>query len=257
MIEYYKNKSLKNLFYIDENGIVQEEEWRDIPDCNKSYQISNLARIKSVERIIKREPSFFKQKTMILKQHIGKRGYLVCGINQKERTVHQLVAIAFLSHVPCGYKVVVDHIDNNKLNCIVSNLQLITHRENCSKDKVGTSKYTGVSWNKERDCWQSSIRICGKKIVLYNGESEEYAKEIYLKAKNNEYLFDGSIKNFQELVGVVHSKFKLTENKVLAIRRLHKINPNFNKKLVQEKLGIKYMTLYDVLTYKNWKNVKL
>jgi len=50
MIEYWKNLSLENLFYIDENGIVQEEEWRDIPDYIGYYKCSNLARIKSVFR---------------------------------------------------------------------------------------------------------------------------------------------------------------------------------------------------------------
>ena len=50
MIEYYKNLSLENLFYIDENGIVQEEEWKDIPNWEGMYQCSDLGRVKSFGR---------------------------------------------------------------------------------------------------------------------------------------------------------------------------------------------------------------
>ena len=81
--------------------------------------------------------------------------------------IHQLVAEAFLGHIPCGYKLVVDHIDNNPLNNHVSNLQLISARHNLSKDKKNkTSKYTGVSWNKQKSKWIAQLNIGMTKIYL-------------------------------------------------------------------------------------------
>ena len=99
------------------------------------------------------------------------RGMLFfCLIKEGQRNIkyiHKLVAENYLNHVPCGYDLVVDHIDNNKLNNHVSNLQLISNRLNLSKDKKNkTSKYTGVSWNKQKSKWISQLNIGMKKIYL-------------------------------------------------------------------------------------------
>jgi len=68
----------------------------------------------------------------------------------KSFKVHKLVAIHFLNHNPCGYKVVVDHIDGNPLNNHVNNLRLVSSRENINlgyDKKNTTSKYRGVHLN--------------------------------------------------------------------------------------------------------------
>jgi hypothetical protein len=94
--------------------------------------------------------------------------------------IHKLVAENYLEHVPCGYEVVVDHIDNNKLNNNVNNLQLISNRLNLSKDKKNkTSKYTGVCWNKQKSKWVSQISIGMKKIYLGQFDSELSAYHAY------------------------------------------------------------------------------
>ena len=91
-----------------------------------------------------------------------------------------MVSIAFLNHKPCGYKLVVDHIDNNPSNNNVNNLQIITHRENCSKDKRnGTSKYVGVSWSKGMKKWTVNIAFKGKIKHLGYFEDELEASEKY------------------------------------------------------------------------------
>lgn len=47
---------------------------------------------------------------------------------------------------------------------------------------------------------------------------------------------------------------KLTEEKVLAIKRLYRINPNFNRSYVARKLGVKYDTIWKVINNRSWKN---
>ena len=96
--------------------------------------------------------------------------------------MHQIVAIAFLNHTPNGLKAVVDHIDNNPLNNELGNLQIITHRKNLSKDKKGSSKYTGVCWYESRKKWIAGIRVNGKKKHLGYFTNEEEAAEAYQKA---------------------------------------------------------------------------
>jgi hypothetical protein len=94
-----------------------------------------------------------------------------------------LVAIAFLGHKPRGFKIVVDHINNDKSDNRLENLQLTTNRQNSSKDRKNkTSRYTGVSWVKKSKKWQSLIQIRGKEKCLGHFISEEHAHLAYQKA---------------------------------------------------------------------------
>ena len=51
-MEHYKNLSLEDIVYVDDNGVTCVEQWKDIPDYEGYYQISNLGRVKSLERIL-------------------------------------------------------------------------------------------------------------------------------------------------------------------------------------------------------------
>lgn len=147
---------------------LEGEIWKDIVGFEGLYQVSNMGRVYSLPREwICGVCSMNSHSGKILKQYKVSDGYLaVClyvNNNSKTRKVHQLVAESFLNHTPCGYKLVVDHIDNNPLNNHVSNLQLISNRLNLSKDKKNkTSNYTGVSWKKNNNKWQVGIYINGK-----------------------------------------------------------------------------------------------
>lgn len=149
-----------------------EEIWKDILGFEGLYQVSNLGRVKSLPKEwFSGKNTYKKHNGKILKPCVNKIGYYVVNLTKDKKsnvkTLHQLVAMAFLNHTPCGYKLVVDHINNNKLDNRLENLQLITHRENTSKDKKNcTSKYTGVSWCKELNKWRAGIRFKGKSMCL-------------------------------------------------------------------------------------------
>jgi len=162
------------------------EVWKDIDGYKDSYQVSNKGNIRSLDRKVKNGKGFITLKGRMRSLATGK-GYRIITLtkNGKGKTyrVHQLVAIAFLNHKPCGFKVVVDHIDNNSLNNNLSNLQLISNRKNLSKDrKGGTSKYTGVSWKKSRKVWLAKILIDGKVEHLGGFKSEALAGKEYKRA---------------------------------------------------------------------------
>lgn len=160
------------------------ESWKTIANY-PDYEISNLGRVKSLK--FKREK--------ILKQTVDNTGYpTVClyisGFSKKI-DVHKLVAIAFLNHVPDGYKLVVNHKDFNKENNNVKNLEIVTNRENSNlKHKKHSSKYTGVSWHKNQKKWASTIYINGKLKYLgsFNNEIEASNKyqETLSKLNNHE-----------------------------------------------------------------------
>lgn len=122
----------------------------------------------------------------VKKSHIRGSGYKMVSLynngKRKNFTVHQLVAITFLNHKPCGFELVVNHIDRNKANNKLSNLELVTQRENTSKNKNNkTSKYTGVSVIKSTNKWYASIKIKGKTLNLGVYDNEYCA---YLAYKN-------------------------------------------------------------------------
>lgn len=162
--------------------LFMEEVFKDIPGYEGIYQVSNLGRVKSLAREIKRKGiSFCKEK--MLKPGKNARYLFVVLSNGnivKIKKVHQLVAMAFLGHKPDGtHKLVVDHINNNPLDNRLENLQIVTQRKNLSKDKKGLSKYTGVSWHKSSKKWISKIRINGKNIHLGLFNTELEASETY------------------------------------------------------------------------------
>ena len=153
----------------------QREEFRSISGYEGLYEVSNFGNVKSLIN------------NKILKPCLGSRGYYMVRVYKDNKgntmSIHVLVAMAFLGHKPDGYKIVVDHIDNNKLNNHVSNLQLISNRENTSKDKKnGTSKYTGVTWYNASNKWLAQIAINSKKKNLGLFETEDEAHEAYQKA---------------------------------------------------------------------------
>ena len=159
-----------------------KEEFRNISGYEGYYQVSNIGRVRSLERRVPFRNGFRHLKERILKQTKDSNGYNVVGLNKYGACsvfmVHQLVAIAFLNHKPCGHKVVVDHIDNNPLNNRLDNLQLISQRENSSKDKIGyTSRFIGVS--KHRGKWRASIHFKGKMNHIGYFDSEYDAHLAY------------------------------------------------------------------------------
>lgn len=183
---------------------MNQEIWKDIPNYKGLYQASNLGRIKSLERKVKsKNNSFRTEKEKILSLAINGSNYLnitLCKFGKnKQRTVHQLVAEAFLGHSPNGYKVVVNHINFIKTDNRVENLELITARQNTNLRHVpSTSKYVGVSWNKKLKKWSSYIIINNKKKHLGYFINEIEAHEAYKMALKGVVLDFPSIENMDK-----------------------------------------------------------
>ena len=147
-----------------------KEIFKPIPNY-KNYQISNYGNILSLNTNSLMKPYINKGRKQI---HLYKND------KRKKYYIHQLVAMAFLNHKPCGLNLVVDHVDNNPLNNRLDNLQLISQRENSSKDKTDV----GISWNKRRNKWRASIRINGKQKNLGRYVNKQDALNAYQNELN-------------------------------------------------------------------------
>lgn len=116
------------------------EIWIDIKGFEGAYQISNLGSVRSLDRVVTDKNGNLKTvkgRMLSLINHTG--GYLTTKIGKAgNRYIHRLVAEAFLIK-PEG-KTEVNHIDGNKKNNTVENLEWVTPSENQLH-----SKATGIA----------------------------------------------------------------------------------------------------------------
>lgn len=134
-----------------------EEIWKDVPGYEGLYEISNTGSVKSL------------YKNKFLKQRISTNGYWVVDLTKDHRAsvkrVHRLVALTFIPAV--AGKPFVNHIDGNRLNNNISNLEWCTQSENVSHAyRIGLNK-------RKINIDESSI------LELYNTHSAAEIARIY------------------------------------------------------------------------------
>jgi hypothetical protein len=103
----------KWLYENTETEYFQDEIWKEVGINN--YFVSNYGRIKN-------------NKTEICKLKPNAHGYIKISINNKSYSVHRLVALSFIPNIE--NKEFVNHIDGNKRNNKLTNLEWATCLEN-------------------------------------------------------------------------------------------------------------------------------
>ena len=122
---------------------MQEEIWKDIYfedkgkiyDYRGLYQVSNLGRVKRLETYVKdnNRNRYQKIKEHFLKNSFSKAdGYFIVNLHKngklKRMKVHRLIAFAFIKNEN-NYPII-NHIDGNKLNNNLENLEWCTYKHN-------------------------------------------------------------------------------------------------------------------------------
>ena len=135
-----------------------EEIWKDIPSYEGLYQASNLGNIRSLDRIRKQFNhngiATVKYKGKTLKKQIKKgTGYYTVTLYDNNRKakiklIHRLIAETFLKND--NNNPVVNHIDGNKKNNCVENLEWCTQSHNVKESyRLGLQKGFHIRKNKE------------------------------------------------------------------------------------------------------------
>ena len=121
----------KNLYISKRNfapDLETEEEWRPVVGYENDYEVSNLGHVRSKDMEVWGGRSYYVKKGRMLKPGKSGTGYYTCALRGHTKKVCQMVAEAFL--FKSNPNDVVNHIDGNKLNDNVGNLEYISSSQN-------------------------------------------------------------------------------------------------------------------------------
>lgn len=170
---------------------MTKEIWKSVDGYSDVYKVSNLGRVKSVDRI---NAKGARVKGKVLKTRKNNSGYLTVHLyngsreSRKIHYVHRLVAQTFLDDMD----ETVNHKDGIKTNNNIDNLEWVSQSVNiskayksglmhrCGRVKVTTPSGEEISMNTYLTCseyfgfkgsWvQNRVKVYGKSFV-YNGHS--------------------------------------------------------------------------------------
>lgn len=141
-----------------------EEKWKDIPGYEGIYQVSNTGKIKSVSHYTRNNTNGGMRLTKgkILSQYKMPNGYLQVKLSKNEvrekHYVHRLVASVFINNV--NNMSDVNHIDGDKENNCIDNLEWCSHKDN------------QIHMVKRRMTKKANPVLCVETEISYNSMSE-------------------------------------------------------------------------------------
>jgi hypothetical protein len=132
------------------------EIWKDVVGYKGLYQVSNLGRVKS--------------KNKVLNPYVNIKGYQTVSLSKKSKVrVFKVARLVYLTFNGLSYynNLSINHIDFNKLNNNLVNLELITFSQN-----------TKYSWQNNRHTSTKEVYLIKNNKKLIYKSHRELAKEL-------------------------------------------------------------------------------
>lgn len=109
--------------------------WKDVSGWDGFYEVSDIGIVRSLDRVVERSNGTIQRFTgKTLKSFKNSAGYIMVRLSDSSNgrrecaRVHRLVASSFIEN--SEMKPEVNHIDGNKSNSCLSNLEWVTPKEN-------------------------------------------------------------------------------------------------------------------------------
>lgn len=158
---------------------IVAEEWRAVAE-NTYYEVSNTGKVKSLARIVmRRNGTPYRTKDRLLAIASLPKGYRFVSLydesGDRQHYVHRLVAGAFIGPCPAGHEV--NHIDGDKSNNCVENLEYVTRAGNMAHAKA--MGRAGLCGEKNYACKYTEDQIRrGYELVKSGAEYREAAAAV-------------------------------------------------------------------------------
>lgn len=182
-----------------DNPVLNTEIWKEINEL--PYEISNLGTVRR-----KSGTAYYYQNRTHVKPYVNNKGYLCVNLYKNSKMykfqVHRLIAISFIPNPDSLPQI--NHIDGQKQNNAITNLEWTTQQQNvqhawnnglrinlhacASVKRTGsTSIYRGVHWSEQRQRWCVSVGFNKKRYGIGRFKCELEAAKAYddfIKEKN-------------------------------------------------------------------------
>ncbi|VXC99475.1 NUMOD4 domain-containing protein [Sphingobacterium multivorum] len=167
---------------------VIQEAWEDVIGYENLYQVSNLGKVRSLDKIVSNGNGSFLKKGIVLKPYLDKDGYATVNLykNRKKRLIriHRLVAMAFIPN--SNNKPAINHKNSIRDDNRVENLEWVSVSEN----NKHAFEYGNQIPNRGDKCWTFNIdpnnHPSAKKVIHLSsgrifGSLREATKELGIK----------------------------------------------------------------------------
>ena len=153
-------------------------KWKHVVGYEGLYEVSDSGLIRAVDKI---NALGKKLKPKLIKPAPKNDGYLVVVLcknkTRRTRLLHRIIMEAFKGKSD----LTVDHLDGNKLNNSIKNLEYVSHTENCYRRSVKKNKSIGT--RKRGKKWSARIMINGVEKHLGTFEDQESSQLAYYAAR--------------------------------------------------------------------------
>lgn len=242
-----------------------KEVWKKIKEFDGNYEVSNLGRIRSIDRIIGKKLFLGK----IIKQS-NNRGYKMVSLykNSKShgRLVHRLVALAFIEN-PNNHPDV-NHKDLNKENNQLDNLEWVSEKQNTQHaiingamdfifgEKNFKSILTADQIKRIRsEYWQTLLSTTDLALKY------KVSKPCMVSIINNNNWYDANYQKFLDNkgkrayrnIGSKNGACKLTELEVYSIRQRHNRGEGVNSLALE--YGVSRSGIQKIVNRQTWKHI--
>lgn len=168
----------------------EQEKWLPIVGYEGLYEVSNMGRVRSVERVVKTPYSSYTKKEQIVSQHMGAEGYFRVTLCANGKTshflVHRLVASAFIPNPK--NKPQIDHIDGSRTNNCVDNLRWVSAKENAmnpiTRKRILDSRKFGPEHHSFGKPKSDAVKAKMSKTIREKGFTDEQLRIRSINSKN-------------------------------------------------------------------------
>ena len=194
--KYGKPIDTSPLSLSDRNIITFKSNYAEIELQNKNHNIMGYALI----------DLNYVDLCKDFKWHLDTTGYACTNINKKRVRLHK-----FLTNT--DNNIIIDHINGNKLDCRMNNLQIVTKRENTLKKRIQSNNKSGIIGV----CWINPYKETNNGYWLARLKDENIEKHKLFKDKESaiiQRLF-WELKyyqNFSPQLNLINSKYQILYN---------------------------------------------